>query len=85
MCYKLTKMLIFSVRINVVGYDDDKKAATEPFYPVRISKIEDPNKLTVNVLILTNGSTSHFVYIKSLNALLKRPRTNKTHYHCVRY
>ena len=68
----------------MVGYDDSKEAASEPFYPVKVSKLTDPSLLTVNVLVLTNGDTTHFVLIKSLNALLKRPNTKKTFYHCQR-
>ena len=68
----------------MVGYDDCKEAASEPFYPARISPIDDPSMTTVNVLVLTNGDTIHFVQIKSLNALLKRSNTKKTHYHCMR-
>ena len=65
-----------------MGYNDEDKS--EPFYPVRISKCTDPETLTVNVLLIGNDVTTHFVLIKSLNALLKKPNTRLTKYHCVR-
>ena len=69
--------------INVVGYNEESK--DEPFYPVLISKLTDYSLLTVNVLMIGNGATTHFVLIKSLNALLRKPNTRQTKFHCVRY
>ncbi|KAL5249225.1 hypothetical protein ACHWQZ_G018174 [Mnemiopsis leidyi] len=70
------------VRINVVGYDEDND--TDPFYPVLVSKSTHADHLTVNTLILGNENTSHFVLIKSINALLKKDNTKALKYHCVR-
>ena len=72
----------FSVRINVTAYDDSKETASEPYYPVRVSPIDDPTLTTVNVMVLSSGDTSHFILIKSLNALLMKGRNSK--HHCQR-
>ena len=72
----------FSVRINVAAYDDSKEAASEPYYPVRVSPIDDPTLTTVNVMVLSSGDTTHFILIKSLNALLMKGRNSK--HHCQR-
>ena len=66
----------------MVGYDMDNKS--DPFYPVLVSKSTNTNHLTVNTLLIGNGDTSHFVLIKSLNALLRKPNTRDTRHHCVR-
>ena len=70
------------MRINVVGYDEDND--TDPFYPVLVSKSTHADHLTVNTLILGNENTSHFVLIKSINALLKKDNTHAIKYHCIR-
>ena len=57
---------------------------TDPLYPVLVSKSANTNHLTVNTLIIGNENTTHFVLIKSLNALLKKPNTRNTKHHCVR-
>ena len=73
----------FSVRINVVGYDEE--AAPNYFYPLSISKSTETTHMTVNVLLIENETTTHFVLIKSLNALLRNGNTRNTKHHCVRY
>jgi hypothetical protein len=70
------------VRINVVGYDEEDKQ--EPFYPILVSKSTNLEHLVVNVLLLGNESTTHFVLIKSLSALLRKSSTRDQKYHCVR-
>ncbi len=71
------------VRINVVGYD--KEDTRDPFYPVQVSQSTDAALPQINVLLLGDDKTTHFVLIKSLNALLRKPNTHATKHHCVRY
>ena len=72
----------YSVRINVIGYDNEAKR--DPFYPLAISKSTNADHLVVNVLMVENQNTTHFVLIKSLGALLRKKNTNKTKHYCVR-
>ena len=70
------------MRINVVGYDEEDKRA--PFYPISVSKSTNLEHAVVNVLLLGNENTSHFVLIKSLDALLRKDSTHNQKHHCVR-
>ena len=75
-------IFLLSVRINVIGYDNESKQ--DPFYPLVISKSTNREHLVVNVLLLENENTTHFVLIKSLNALLRKDNTRNTKHYCVR-
>ena len=70
------------MRINVVAYDPEDKES--PFYPVLVSQSTDENLPLVNVLLLGNDQSSHFVLIKSLDALLRKPNTRNQMKHCIR-
>ena len=72
----------YSVRINVIGYDSEVKR--DPFYPLAISKSTNTNHLVVNVLLIENENTTHFVLIKSIGALLRKNNTRKIKHYCVR-
>ena len=76
------KIHIFSVRINVIGYDDESK--TDPFYPAWKSESDDVEALTVNVLLIGNQTTTHFVLVKSLSALLRKPGSTNMKHFCFR-
>ena len=56
-----------------MGYDGGDKRA--PFYPISVSKSTNLVHAVVNVLFLGNENISHFVLIKSLDALLRKPST----------
>ena len=71
------------MRINVVGYDDEAKI--DPFYPLAISKSSNSEHSVVNVLLIENNDTTHFVLIKSLNALLRKANTRNMKYFCERF
>ncbi|KAL5256530.1 hypothetical protein ACHWQZ_G011693 [Mnemiopsis leidyi] len=71
-----------SVRINVVCYDEEDKVS--PFYPIMVSKSTNLDHTVVNVLLLGTEKTTHFVLIKSLNALLRSSSTRNQKHHCVR-
>ena len=71
-----------SVRINVVGYDEECKE--DPYYPVSVSSSSNPDHPVVNVLLIGNERTTHFVLIKSLSALLRKDNTRLMKHHCVR-
>jgi hypothetical protein len=79
---KLAEDELFRVRINVVGYDEEDKQ--NPFYPILVSKSTELEYPVVNVLLLGNERSTHFVLIKSLNALLRKSSTRDQKYHCVR-
>ncbi len=66
-----------------MGYDE--QTPSDPYYPVAISKSAIPEHLTVNVLLIGNETTSHFILIKSLNALLKKNNTHAVKHYCVRF
>ena len=74
---------MFSVRVNVVGYDET--TPSDPYYPVAISKSTNTDHLTVNVLLIGNETTTHFILIKSLNALLRKANTRTVKHYCVRF
>jgi hypothetical protein len=70
-----------NLRINVYGYSSDPnqpkdKALNTDIFPRYISPYN--YKTTVNVLLIANEHTQHYVLIKSLNALL-REKTKDTH------
>ena len=79
---KKFKIILFSVRINVVGYEEESKE--DPYYPILVSKSTDLSNPVVNVLLLGNERTTHFVLIKSRNALLRKKNTRRVKHHCIR-
>ncbi len=67
-----------------MGYDaEDEK---DPFYPRQVSQQTDKTLPEINVLLLgdDNDVTTHFVLIKSLSALLRKPNTNRMQHVCFR-
>ena len=66
----------------MVCYDEEDKEA--PFYPIMVSKSSNLDHTVVNVLLLGTEKTTHFVLIKSLNALLRNSSTRTQKHHCVR-
>ena len=66
----------------MVCYDEEDKEA--PFYPIMASKSINLDHTVVNVLLLGTEKTTHFVLIKSLNALLRNSSTHNQKHHCVR-
>lgn len=79
----LKLIYLFSVRINVVGYDTECEAY--PYYPISVSQSTDEEQPMINVLLIGNDYTTHYVLIKSLDALLRKKNTRDQMFHCVRY
>lgn len=78
--------------INVVGVEEverENKATGAKFkatelFPLYVSSSEDPNAVEVNVLLISNETTQHFVLIKSLSGLLSKKSTHRQKYYCIR-
>lgn len=69
----------FSVRINVIGYDEKKKK----FYPISMTKNQGP---VMTVLQITNDDKTHFVFVQNLNTLLRPTNSrNSSIVYCPRY
>ena len=66
------------MRINVFGYDEQEKNTF--VFPRYISEYEYSK--TVNLLLISNGTHSHYILIKNLDTLL-RDKTN--HYSGMKF
>ena len=60
------------IRVNVFGYDEKEK--NTHIFPRYVSDFDF--KTTVNLLLISNGVQSHYILIKSLNALLQNKTNN---------
>ena len=70
---------IFSVQINVIGYDE----ASKRFYPISVTKNDGP---VMTVLQISKGEATHYVFVQNLNALLRPSNTNHSDIvYCPRY
>ena len=49
--------------------------------PLRISSKEVDSEHVINMLLIWNGDSSHYVLIRSLSALLSRQMSTDTHEH----
>ena len=67
----------------MVGFDSECEAY--PFYPISVSQSTNTEHLMINVLLIGNERTTHFVLIKSLDALLRKGNTRKRMFHCERW
>ena len=80
--------------INVLGYDDGSSETGVPdaskacYYPIRISDKKVPDDKVVNVLLIGNEYTQHYVLITSMSGLLSKNSKNTAAkhycYHCLR-
>ena len=71
------------VRINVIGYTDGEETDDKGFFPRYVSEFEFDEVL--NVLLIGNEHSQHFVLITNLSGLMStiRRHTGALHY-CVR-
>ena len=63
------------------------RSGTKRFYPLRISRKDVTQEHHVNLLLLWNGKTAHYVLIKNLAGLLRKQLTDHQQficYHCLR-
>lgn len=76
--------------INVLGWDDGTLTCGKPdkrhagFYPIQLSATPNSED-TINLLLLSNDKTSHYVLVKDLSALLcNKSKNTKKKFWCVR-
>ena len=70
-----------SVRINVISYDEENKE----FFPVLVDQSTDPSLPVITLLLLGGEHSTHYVLVKSLNALLRPENTRTQRFHCPRF
>lgn len=63
-----------NVAINVVGYEE---ITEKPFFYIARLSQKTGTKELLNVLLVTNAHTSHFVWIKNFSGFISRGTKNK--------
>ena len=70
-----------SVRINVISYDEENKE----FFPVLVDQSTNPSLPVITLLLLGGEHSTHYVLVKSLDALLRPENTRTQRFHCPRF
>ena len=80
-------------KVNVIGYDmieeeseddDGEVKSASVLFPLLCSDNKDPSALVMNLLLLKNETTEHFVLITNISGFLRKSNSNNKRHHCVR-